>query len=254
MRAKSVTRLIGTCLALLMAVVLVFSMACDGNGGNGGTPTPGSTGIVGTIKIGGPCPLTGGYAAGGNELRFGYEQAVRDINARGGVNVAGQMYRLAITVLDDESDPTKTVSRMEALASQGVVVYTGSYSSETNAPAAGIAEKNRIPILAGSFSSLSPHLQGYQYLFSPFVKSPSTAKPWFDPMDESEWSITTERRIQVAQVRSIWRRVQLLGQEGRTSEKTHEPVPAGPSVSGQGCLKARQGIRRVGDTHCAGQG
>jgi branched-chain amino acid transport system substrate-binding protein len=166
-----------------MSVVLVFSMACDGNGGNGGTPTPGSTGIVGTIKIGGPCPLTGGYAAGGNELRFGYEQAMRDINARGGVNVAGQMYRLAITVLDDESDPTKTVSRMEALASQGVVCYTGSFSSETNAPAAGIAEKNRIPILAGSFSSLSPHLQGYQYLFSPFVKTDKGVEMIFELLD-----------------------------------------------------------------------
>jgi branched-chain amino acid transport system substrate-binding protein len=64
-----------------------------------------------------------------------------------------------------------------------VVVYTGSYSSETNAPAAGIAEKNKIPLVAGSFSSLSPHLQGYQYLFSPFVKTDVGVKLIFDLLD-----------------------------------------------------------------------
>jgi len=170
----------------MLVVVMVFASACDNNGGASPTPTGtgNPSGVV--IKIGGPTPLTGGYAAGGNELRFGYEQAVRDINARGGVYVAeyGAKLPMQVKIYDDESDPTKTVSRMEALASQDkVCCYVGTYSSELNAPAAGIAEKNKIPIVAGSFSNLSPHLQGYQYLFSPFVKTDKGVEQLFELLD-----------------------------------------------------------------------
>ena len=52
-----------------------------------------------------------------------------------------------------------------------------------NAPAAGIAEKNKIPIVAGSFSNLAPHLQGYQYLFSPFVKTDKGVEMMFELLD-----------------------------------------------------------------------
>ena len=90
MNKKGVARLLSsTCLALMLAAVLVFVSACDGT-----TPSPGSSpGASPTgsppavIKLGAAVPLTGGYAAGGNELRFGYEQAVRDINANGGIYV-----------------------------------------------------------------------------------------------------------------------------------------------------------------------
>ena len=191
MNKKGVARLLSsTCLVLMLAAVLVFVSACPPNGTTpspGSSPTPTGTGNPpAVIKIGGPVPLTGAYAAGGNELRFGYEQAVRDINARGGIYVSeyGTKLPIQIKIYDDESDPTKTVSRMEALANvDKVICYTGSYSSELNAPAAGIAEKNKIPIVAGSFSNLAPHLQGYQYLFSPFVKTDKGVEMLFELLD-----------------------------------------------------------------------
>jgi ABC-type branched-subunit amino acid transport system substrate-binding protein len=47
--------------------------------------------------------------------------------------------------------------------------YLGTYCELA---AAAQSQKNKIPMVAIAFSNLSPHEQGYKYLFSPFVKSP----------------------------------------------------------------------------------
>jgi branched-chain amino acid transport system substrate-binding protein len=139
-----------------------------------------------TIKIGGALPLTGRFAAGGKELKDGYELAMKNINAAGGVYVKefGKKIPLEIIMLDSESDPTKTVSRLEKLYSvDKVVAYVGAYGSGLNAAAAPVAEKNKVPIVAVAFSLLTPHQQGYKYLFSPFVKTDVGVSICFDLLD-----------------------------------------------------------------------
>jgi branched-chain amino acid transport system substrate-binding protein len=139
-----------------------------------------------TIKIGGAVPLTGKHASGGNELKFGYERAVRDINATGGIYVKEYNRKIPIKLilLDDESDPTKTVSRLEKLYSvDKAVAYAGTYASDLNAAAAGIAEKNKCPIVASAFSCLAPHEQGYKYLFSPFIKTDRGIEAIFEMLE-----------------------------------------------------------------------
>ncbi|UCB47712.1 MAG: amino acid ABC transporter substrate-binding protein [Deltaproteobacteria bacterium] len=138
------------------------------------------------IKIGGALPLTGRFAAGGKELKDGYELALKNINAAGGVYVKefGKKIPIEIIMLDDESDPTKTVSRLEKLYSvDKVVAYVGGYGSGLNAAAAPVAEKNKVPIVAVAFSLLTPHKQGYKYLFSPFVKTDRGVAICFDLLD-----------------------------------------------------------------------
>ncbi|HXV48410.1 MAG TPA: ABC transporter substrate-binding protein, partial [Candidatus Binatia bacterium] len=78
-----------------------------------------------TIEVGAVVPLTGRYAALGAQVKAGYEIAVQHINGAGGVTVGGKKLQIKLTMLDDESDPTKTVARLETLASQGVVAYLG---------------------------------------------------------------------------------------------------------------------------------
>jgi branched-chain amino acid transport system substrate-binding protein len=124
------------------------------------------------IKVGAVVPLTGRYGAGGAQVRAGYEIAVEHINAGGGVTVGGKKMPLELIVLDDESDATKTVSRLETLAAQGVVAYLGGFGSDLHAAAASVAEKNRIPYLGVAFALNKVHQQGFRYLFSPFWKSP----------------------------------------------------------------------------------
>jgi branched-chain amino acid transport system substrate-binding protein len=125
-----------------------------------------------TVKVGAVIPLTGRYAAGGAQVRAGYEIAIEEINKAGGVTVGGKKMPIELTVLDDESDATKTVARFETLASQGVVAYLGGFGSDIHAAAASVAEKNKVPYLGVAFALNKIHQQGFRYLFSPFWKSP----------------------------------------------------------------------------------
>jgi len=124
------------------------------------------------VKVGAVVPLTGRYGAGGAQVRAGYEIGIEHINAAGGVTVGGKKMSLELILLDDESDATKTVSRMETLAAQGIVAYLGGFGSDLHAAAASVAEKNKIPYLGVAFALHKIHQQGFRYLFSPFWKSP----------------------------------------------------------------------------------
>jgi branched-chain amino acid transport system substrate-binding protein len=146
-------------------------------------PTEPPVDLPATIKLGAVVPLTGRYAAGGNQIKQGYELAVNDINAAGGVDVGGTKVPLELVVLDDESDATKTVQHLETLFSEGVVAYMGGFGSDLHAAAAGIAEKNKVPYLGVAFAVQGPHNQGFKYLFSPFPKSPALAMSTFDMLD-----------------------------------------------------------------------
>src|SRR5215813_2228173 len=129
-----------------------------------------------SIKVGAVVPLTGRYGPGGAQVRAGYEIAVEQINAAGGVTVAGKKMPIELVLLDDESDATKTVARLETLASQGVVAYLGGFGSDLHAAAASVAEKNKIAYLGIAFALNKIHQQGFKYLFSPFWKSPDIGK------------------------------------------------------------------------------
>src|SRR6266498_1954496 len=123
-------------------------------------------------------------AAGGELVKNGYELAIEDINKAGGVDVNGTKMPIELTILDDESDPTKTVQRLETLnSSNQVSAYLGGFGSDLHAAAAAVAEKNQIPYVGIAFALKKIHENGYQYLFSPFPKSPDIAKTSFDLLD-----------------------------------------------------------------------
>jgi branched-chain amino acid transport system substrate-binding protein len=130
------------------------------------------------IEIGGSVPLTGKYGSLGVQVKAGYEYAVADINAAGGVFIAkyGVKVPLKLTIYDDESNPTKAVTNMESLYSdKKVTVYLGGAASDMHAATVPVAEKNKVPYLGISFALWKIHQQGYKYLFSPFIKSPDQA-------------------------------------------------------------------------------
>jgi ABC-type branched-subunit amino acid transport system substrate-binding protein/ABC-type sugar transport system substrate-binding protein len=135
------------------------------------------------IEIGGSIPLTGAFGSLGNMVLPGYEFAVADINAAGGVYVEeyGVKIPLRMTYYDDESDPTKAVSNLETLFSeQNVTAYLGGAGSSMHAAASAVAEKNQVPYCGIAFALYKIHQQGYKYLFSPFPKSPQQARDTFE--------------------------------------------------------------------------
>jgi len=131
-------------------------------------------------------PITGRFASGGHTVSLGYEIAVDFINQAGGVYVKkfDKKIPLELIILDDESDPTKTVSKMDTLYKlHEVTAYLGGFGSALLAAAAAIAEKNNVPYLGVAFSLHAVHQKGYKYLFSPFSKTPYSMKTLFEMLD-----------------------------------------------------------------------
>src|SRR5882724_1747913 len=157
-----------------------------------------------TVKVGAVVPLTGRYAALGGQVKTGYEIGVQHINAADGVTVGGKKLQIELSMLDDESDPTKTVARMETLASQGVVAYLGGAGSDLHAAAASIADKNKIPYLGIAFALNGIHKQGLRYLFSPFPKSPDLAKETFVLLDASIPAAQRPTKVALFLERTDW--------------------------------------------------
>lgn len=140
------------------------------------------------IEIGASIPLTGKYGSLGNMVKPGYEYAIADINAQGGIYVRtyDKNIPLRLTYYDDASDPAKAASNLEALFSeQNVVAYLGGAGSDLHAATAAIAEKNQIPYCGVAFALWQIHQQGYNYLFSPFPKSPNQASDVFIFLNEA---------------------------------------------------------------------
>lgn len=163
---------------------------------------PGVGAPMAAVKLGSIMPLTGRYASLGSQIKAGYDLALDDINGRGGVKIGADRVQLALTELDDESDPNKTVSRLEALASQGVVAYLGTAGSDLHAAAAAVAEKNKIPYCGVGFALHAVHEHGFRYLFSPFPKSPDLASETYRFLNASIPADRRPRRVAIFQERT----------------------------------------------------
>ncbi len=120
-----------------------------------------------TIVLGAAVSLTGRYTTAGNHTRKGYDLAVKTINDRGGVRVAGATYRLEILYYDDESTPARGAQLAERLIRQdGVKFMLGPYSSGLTTAIAPITEQHRVPMVEGNGASRSLFNKGYRYLFA----------------------------------------------------------------------------------------
>ena len=104
------------------------------------------------IQIGMVGPITGSNAAFGEQLKKGAEQAVADINAKGGV--LGQ--QLVLTVGDDACDPKQAVAVANQFASKGVIFVAGHVCSGSSIPASAVY--NEAGILQITPASTNPAL------------------------------------------------------------------------------------------------
>jgi branched-chain amino acid transport system substrate-binding protein len=155
MREKKLLTCLGCICILLVLAGFPFTGYCS-------DPAPK------TIKIGAVVSVTGAYAAGGRDLKAGYELSVKHINADGGVYVKefGKKLPIELILLDDESDTTKTVSRMEKLYTvDKVLTYLGGFGSGMNVAQLATAEKNKVPWVGVTLAVDAPLKQGYKYTF-----------------------------------------------------------------------------------------
>ncbi len=85
-------------------------------------------------KIGVAGPLTGSNAAFGTQLKTGADQAVADLNAKGGV--LGKP--IVEEAVDDACDPKQAVTAANQLVSDGVVMVDGHFCSASSIPASKV--------------------------------------------------------------------------------------------------------------------
>ena len=106
-------------------------------------------------------PMTGQYAVFGEQMRRGAEQAVKDINAQGGV--LGE--ELSLRVGDDACDPKQAVAVANQMVNEGVVFMAGHFCSGSSIPASSVY--NEEGILQISPASTNPQLteQGFDNVF-----------------------------------------------------------------------------------------
>lgn len=129
---------------------------------------PSSAKVIGdTIIFGVALSETGKYSTNGKHTKNGYELAKERINGRGGVKVAGKLYKIDIKYYDDESTPARGAQLAERLIKQdGIKFMLGPYSSGLTKAIAPVTEKYKVPMIEGNGASRAIFNKGYKYVFA----------------------------------------------------------------------------------------
>ena len=131
-------------LAILLAMVMVLSLAACGGNANSGS---GESADTAAIKIGGIGPTSGPAAIYGQATQHGAEIAVEEINALGGI-------QFELNWQDDEHDPEKSVNAYNTLKDWGMQVLVGTTTTGPSVAVSAETNADRIFELTPSASSV----------------------------------------------------------------------------------------------------
>ena len=123
--------LIGLLLAALVAILPAASSAADKK----------------EILLGTPMPITGILSEAGIEGVWAYEQAIKDVNAKGGIFVKEYNKKLPVRLIvaDAESDPGKAAAALERLVKVNKVdLLLSSFTANLVMPTSVAAEKLKV--------------------------------------------------------------------------------------------------------------
>ncbi|MGQ0804389.1 MAG: ABC transporter substrate-binding protein [Actinomycetota bacterium] len=136
---------------VVSACVLITSVALAGAVPAGEQPK-----FDGTIEIGANAELSGFDQTFGQSQVDGMKLAAKDINAKGGVEVGGERFKLKIVAVDNRSDPTGSVQAAQELVAEGVLA---SSASNNNFPAAYEIQKPTGQVVFGGTPLLALQIQ-----------------------------------------------------------------------------------------------
>ena len=190
-----------TCWFLALGLGLLAGLpACSGGGGD-------------TIRIGAALPLSGKHANVGGFLRDGYQLAVQEANAQGGVEIDGVQRPIELRVYDDKSDASISPSLLERLiAVDGAVALLSGYSTPLVQAQVIVPMRRGIPFVNAGGASKSIFRKGNQWVFgvlSPVESLASTTLEWL------MWEQEKDRLRQPLRVALVWQNTD-HGREYRT--------------------------------------
>lgn len=118
------------------------------------------------VSFGASVQLTGPVANTGRYYKDAYEFAVEKINAAGGIKIGSMHQKIALKILDNQSDVNLSVRQYVQLLSQDKVDFLlGPFASNFVLADSSIAEKSRVPMVQGGGASDQIYSRGYKYIF-----------------------------------------------------------------------------------------
>ena len=140
-----------------------------------------------TIKVGASAALTGKYSAEGKATSKGYKLWAKQINEHGGILTDGDQPGLLgksvkLTVLDDQSDPSRAVNLYKRLINQeNVDLLMGPYSSAVTNSVIPIIEQNQMACVSSMGSDTSVYTErDVKYVVQSIAPSPTYVRGAID--------------------------------------------------------------------------
>jgi branched-chain amino acid transport system substrate-binding protein len=157
-----------------------------------------STASAKTLKIGMMGPLTGPYAADGNDIKNGVLTAIEIIEAEGGIPGYD---KIELFPQDTACDPKQAVAGANKLINLEVVGVIGAYCSSSTIPASETLAEEDIPMLTPASTNEKVTDRGLPYMFRvcgrdddqapaavKFIKESLKAKTMFIVDDKTTYS------------------------------------------------------------------
>ena len=131
-----------------------------------GLALSGRAAVAQDIVLGASVQLTGPMANTGRYYRDAYQIAVDKINAAGGVTVDGKQHKLALKILDNQSDVNLSVRQYTQLVTQDKANFLlGGFASNFQLADSVVSEKYQIPMVQGGGASNEIFERGFKYIF-----------------------------------------------------------------------------------------
>jgi len=160
-------RMLATVSSVLALALVAAGLAA---GGSAGTQQD-------QITIGASIPLSGPLAGFGSFEKWGYNTAVKDVNAKGGILVDGQRKKVKLILLDDKTNPNVTASNTDRLITRDKVdALLGSCTPALVNAGAVVADRAKVPLVTGcdpleAFKSVKK----WEYVWDLFFWEPDLA-------------------------------------------------------------------------------
>lgn len=121
-----------------------------------------SVAVAGPLKLGSQSPLTGQYAADGNDIANGARTAIEVIKAEGGIKGFDD---ITLSPQDDACDPRQAVAAANKLVNEKVSAVVGSYCSSSTIPASEALDEAKIIMITPASTNEKVTERGMKYMF-----------------------------------------------------------------------------------------
>jgi branched-chain amino acid transport system substrate-binding protein len=173
--------------------VLAVAAAAGCGGSSSDSSDSGSSssgGGGGDITIGTSVPMTGPLGGIGQLVRQGYDEAIAEANAAGGVQVGDAKRKVKLVVLDNKSDPNVATQQARTLVNKnGAVALLGASTPPLNVPLSATAETLKIPIVSTTTpirAWLAGSKTGWNYAWDLFFDEEQATKLAYATADQTD--------------------------------------------------------------------